>query len=454
MERLLFRKIELWLVALIVLLMLLGAIFFAASAATEAASRHSFEMRAKHSRFSELAFAVASFPETLQRLLHREKPLAAGLYKRFGGRAGWHRYETKTPISGYLLLSRIDGDSLTAVSELIDLADFSVKHRWTADPESLFAGAGRTAPLTDYSQWSRERFRPMHPLMLADGSLVLHGQTTPQVKIDQCSRRVWMQQDTHYHHALNLDAEGNFWAPAQIEPSAVSEEPTFKDDGLAEVSPEGKLLRLLSMAEILDRHGLTYLVFQSNNFQQDPLHLNDIQPVLTDGPYWKKDDLFISLRNRSLVLLYRPSADAIIWMKQGPWLGQHDVDIIDDHTIAVFNNNVRNTGGGSFVDGNSDLRFYDFATGKVSSPYAAAVAKADLQAETNGLFDFTDSGHLIVEEDTSGRLLIFAPDHQLAADFINIAKDGVAYRMGWSRYVDRATGDAALAAMAAEPPCP
>jgi hypothetical protein len=81
-------------------------------------------------------------------------------------------------------------------------------------------------------------------------------------------------------------------------------------------------------------------------YNDDPTHLNDIQPVLADGPYWKKGDLFVSLRNISSIMLYRPSTDQIVWMKRGPWLSQHDVDILDDHRISVYDNNVQDRGAG------------------------------------------------------------------------------------------------------------
>ena len=62
------------------------------------------------------------------------------------------------------------------------------------------------------------------------------------------------------------------------------------------------------------------------------------------GPDWKKGDLFLSLRNVSAVLLYRPSTDQIVWMKRGPWIGQHDVDILDDHRIGIYDNAAENRG--------------------------------------------------------------------------------------------------------------
>ena len=64
-----------------------------------------------------------------------------------------------------------------------------------------------------------------------------------------------------------------------------------------------------------------------------------------DGPYWRKGDLFLSLRSPSTVMLYRPATNKVIWRKDGPWSKQHDVDILDDHRISIFNNNGRETRG-------------------------------------------------------------------------------------------------------------
>ena len=87
------------------------------------------------------------------------------------------------------------------------------------------------------------------------------------------------------------------------------------------------------------------LLFSSGKtvFIQDPLHLNDIQPVMTDGPYWKRGDVFFSIRYKSMIILYRPSTNKIIWKGVGHSAGQHDVDILDDHRISIFNNNEKHS---------------------------------------------------------------------------------------------------------------
>ena len=97
--------------------------------------------------------------------------------------------------------------------------------------------------------------------------------------------------------------------------------------------------------------------------------------------------------------------------------------------------------------GHNEVMVYDFATDTVTSPYRDALAADDVKTLTEGLFELTPSGHLIVEEQNSGRLLIYGPDKSLLAQFVNRAGDGKVYELGWSRFVPRAAGDAALAAI-------
>ena len=72
-------------------------------------------------------------------------------------------------------------------------------------------------------------------------------------------------------------------------------------------------------SKIFIDNGLEYLLFSVGDryFDKDPIHLNDIQPVDFDGEYWKKGDVFLSLRHQSMVLLYRPSTNKIIWKGTG-----------------------------------------------------------------------------------------------------------------------------------------
>ena len=107
---------------------------------------------------------------------------------------------------------------------------------------------------------------------------------------------------------------------------------------------------------------MEYLLFGIGDweFTNDPIHLNDIQPVDFDGEFWKKGDLFLSLRHQSMVLLYRPATNKIIWKGTGPFFHQHDVDILNDHKISVFNNNSKYFVDGDVVDRHNEVIIYNF----------------------------------------------------------------------------------------------
>ena len=127
-----------------------------------------------------------------------------------------------------------------------------------------------------------------------------------------------------------------------------------------------KIIFSKSVSEILIEHGLIHRIFSQQSFKSDPIHLNDIQPVLKDGPYFKKGDLFLSSRNLSMIILYRPETNKIIKIIEGGFLNQHDVDILDDKTISIYNNNVLlNSKNGRSVT-NNEIVIYHFDTNTFS----------------------------------------------------------------------------------------
>jgi hypothetical protein len=72
----------------------------------------------------------------------------------------------------------------------------------------------------------------------------------------------------------------------------------------------------------------------------------------------------------------------VIWRKDGPWSKQHDVDILDDHRISIFNNNGREFGAAART---AEMNIYHFATSEVTSPRRAALERLDVWAPEQGL---------------------------------------------------------------------
>jgi hypothetical protein len=171
----------------------------------------------------------------------------------------------------------------------------------------------------------------------------------------------------------------------------------------------------------------------SSNFLADPVHLNDIQPVNFDGNYWKKGDVFLSLRSQSMVILYRPSTNKIIWKGTGPFFHQHDVNILDEHRISIFNNNSKNFADGEYVDGNNEVIIYDFKTDKYSLYLNDALAENEVRTVTQGRSKILPNGDLFVEESNYARTLYFNSDGSLRWTHVNRADNGNLHVLGWSR---------------------
>ena len=441
LERVLFRKVELWAVAL---LLLAGA---ALTIAFGAAVRHFALGGAALGPWGPRIDAVAAFPSTVKRVLLgvRDPKLdLATPEQRFPGEAGFKFNQppgTRSDL-GYLLLNRYDGDRGHSVSELWDLRAQEKLHEWRFDGIDALWQRSKLHSAVDFRVDSRtDRFQSTHALLDDDGSITVAAYS-PLLRADTCSSLSLLQDSAIFHHSLERDSDGNLWVPKRVEPKSVDlGDRNFWEDGIVMLSPEGKVLFERSVIAILDANGLGHLVFGRGEAHPDPIHLNDIQPVPGDGPLWKKGDVFLSLRNQSMVLLYRPSTDRVLWHRLGPWFHQHDVNILDDHRISVFDNHAVTSGIRSWaVRGSNRLLVVDLASGEVTSPWQRGFEVLDVRTPTAGRGDVVGDEDL-VEESAHGRLLQFDRAGRVSWQFVNRAADGRVYHLNWSRLVPRTLGD-------------
>lgn len=287
------------------------------------------------------------------------------------------------------------------------------------------------------------RFQTTHAMLDADGGLLVAAYS-PLVRADACSVLSLFQDSTIYHHSLERDDAGDIWVPQRIEPRTVDlGDDRFWDDGLTKLSPDGDVLFKRSVTAILEANGLTHLVRGRGAAHFDPIHLNDIQPIAADGKHWRRGDLFLSLRNQSMVMLYRPSTDKVLWYRLGPWLHQHDVNVLDDHRISVFDNQARTVGVDEWaVLGSNRLLVVDLDADTISSPWQRGFERLEIRTATAGRGEVIGA-EAFVEESEFGRLLQFTADGDIIWQYVNRARDGKVYLLNWSRLVPRALGDRA-----------
>jgi len=446
LEKLMYRNVPLWLVLALVLLGLLVLIAFGSLISYAAAGGQHFKF------LSKPATAIADIPLNLAKFVavNNSEPIMAEPREDLPD-GFWRNPDAHFVDDGYALIPRFVAKRKRYLILLVRLSDGKVMHEYAPDVAKINALShlDSSSGLSDHSP---QRYSFGHPLLMPDGGLIFHD-TSPQVRVDACGRPLWTI-DGNFHHSNELGPDGNIWTPSTVLQSKIPHVgEDFKEDAIAEMSPDGRILKRESIAAILERNGLTAL-WRSRPYDVDPFHLNDIQPVLETGPYWQKGDLFISLHNLAMIMLYRPSTGQILWWRQGPWSNQHDVDILDDHRIQIFDNGVysENTRPttqllkGEYVVNHNRLYVYDFKTGKSESPFETAFAKWDIRTITEGLATSMSNGDMFVEETNYGRVLRLSPDGTVRWRYIAGGARGARYEMGWSRYLDPKADAAGIAA--------
>ena len=210
---------------------------------------------------------------------------------------------------------------------------------------------GETLKTWTVEQLAIPQDRIVHSIMLPDSSLI-YGLDwySGLIRIDKNSQRIWHQDSIIHHHGKNLAADSTIWACSYEKEAGkpLYYRPIFKtgmaafpylDNHITQIHAySGEVLYHKSLTEILVENELTHLLVKSES-PGDPIHVNDIEPALHDGPYFCQGDLFISARNGSWIMHFRPSTGKVIRLLEGPFYSQHDVDIESDSTLTVFNNN-------------------------------------------------------------------------------------------------------------------
>lgn len=283
-------------------------------------------------------------------------------------------------------------------------------------------------------------------ILLEDKSIIVPVAFSKNLlRIDQNNNIKWAKHDRIVHHSSNIDHDGNIWSCSSSHIKIKGVTGMVKFDRLLKADVNtGKILFNKSILEILQQNNLEYLYHGSFFSSEDlamqevlcknPTHLNDIEPVLYDSEYWKKGDLFLSLRNKSMILQYRPSTNQIIHIIQGGFMNQHDVDIISDHEIAVFNNNrstvaskldERLIGKNSVLDSTSCVVSYDFHSKTFCQPFRKAFEDHKIFSPTEGLYHFLENGDIFVEAQQQGKIYVFRKNNgpkgyeTLYADYAN-----------------------------------
>ncbi len=432
--------------------------------ATAAAVRHAMLKGANLSPGqADLVIAVAEYPGRAKAALLEVAGAASGkTYALVFDRAdvetpAWQRKFPAPTDNGYVLLSGVDPQGRQSSVRLIRIADGHEMAHWTPDWADILARSTKSPFAPGIT---RQTIRAFHPLLLADGDIIFNT-SGAMVRQGLCSRKpVWVLDEV-LHHSNQRDAQGNIWTPS-VGGGGFADNPflaeRIRDDAIAKISPDGRLLERHSFARIMRDNGMQALLLGTQGMQLNtvPSHINEIAIAPNSGKFWQQGDLLISARHLSTLFLYRPSTGRIVWHQTGPWMNQHAAAFVDDHSISVLNNNVIAAAPRDqpFVRAGDTNQFmvFDFRTGQVTRPFKRLLEAARPVTMTEGRARLLHDGGLFFEESNTGRLLRFTRDGLLWS-FVNDISDDKIGGLSWSRYVTPEDAAPALQAIAARK-CP
>ena len=396
--------------------------------------------KTKLGRISKTALFLAEIPKNLKKIVSRKGAIEE-IEDRFPDLDSFNGKPNS--FESYLLLSKYDGDLKESIIELIDLRNFKVLHTWNPDIDEFNKSIKKIGEFRNINRDANDKRTILyHPKLIRGGGLLFNSSALR--KIDACSNLVFQNTNDVFHHSIETDIEGNIWVPSQIYPQylpvekvgrGLKQDGGYQDDAIVNLSPDGTILFEKSVSQIFIDNGLEYLLFSvgDDRFTSDPIHLNDIQPVNFDGEFWEKGDLFLSLRHQSMVFLYRPSTNQILWKGVGPFFHQHDVNILNEHQISILNNNSKDFVGGNISDGYNEVIIYDFKTNQYSTYLSESLIKNDVRTIKQGRSHILNNGDLFIEESNYARTLYFNADGSLRWTHLNRVKNGKVYNVGWSR---------------------
>ena len=265
-------------------------------------------------------------------------------------------FDNNTNLKGYVLVSAYEPSIQQSRIYLYDLENKTTVWTWDIALNTLNEKISDKYKKTEYDY--TQNFRAQHPILTDDGGLIVSSGEGLLAKFDIAGRYQW-HNERHFHHSIERGIKDNTFI-SQIITLDKPRLPNgnllnkIRNDGYVVFDDEGKILEERSVAQILIDNGYLGLLM-GTKWQDDRIHLNDAEFIEETDKYVRKGDLMLSSRHLSTVMFYRPSTNKIIWLQNGPFLNQHDIDYLGNGEFMIFGNDNLNFGDRRLVEDYSSL---------------------------------------------------------------------------------------------------
>lgn len=293
--------------------------------------------------------------------------------------------------------------------ELMDLSGHAL-HTWRCSFETAFPGKAGTDETT-YIRRAR---------LLPHGDLLVIYQGGGLARLDQTSRPKWTY-DAGFYNDIRVGPDGDIYGLTKRARTIAAINPAqpVLEDSLLILTPEGKLLKQVSLLQAMRTSSFAHLLNGMARFG-DILHSNTVEPL--DGslasisPLFARGHVLFSLRQVSVIGILDPDSGEVLWAARGAWRHQHQPSLLPNGHILLFDN---------LGPGGTHSRVLEVAvpSGEVVESYDGP-AGSPLWSEQAGVVQRLANGDTLVVESERGRAIEVAPDRAVVWEFLSPFRAG------------------------------
>jgi hypothetical protein len=206
-------------------------------------------------------------------------------------------------------------------------------------------------------------------------------------------------------------------------------EPPYIEDFLVMLDADGETVLELSLLDAVNESAYRQFLWRVPYYSmEDPLHANAVDYLDAEKAAWLAQRVPVAAEGQVLVsfremaggslALVDPQTGAVVWAARGPWLAQHDPDVLPGGTIQVFDNR-----GDLVGPGKSRIVEVDPATGGVVWEYGGS-ADNPLDSPIRAEQERQPNGNTLITESGGGRLLEVTRDGTIVWEYINPIRGG------------------------------
>jgi hypothetical protein len=316
-----------------------------------------------------------------------------------------------------------------AAAHLIDM-DGEILHTWRRPFSTVWEpGSGIARPKPDTHVWFRR------PLLFPNGDLLTPYETvgdTPYgyglVKLDRDSEVLW----TYFgraHHDVDVGPDGRVYVLTH----EIVDQPLrgFNnvsrprlDDFLVVLSPDGEELKKISLIHAVAASDFRYLLHTVSWYSvADVLHTNTVEVIdeemAANFPFGEPGQVLLSMRELNALAVLDVDTGVIVWVARGPWIAQHDPDILPNGNILLFDN----WGNLERPNGISRVLEFDPRTMGIVWQYAGT-AEQPLASEIRSSQQRLPNGNTLISESDGGRLVEVTREGEIVWEFMNPVRGG------------------------------